>query len=156
MFHIESYFYQNVVGNKILYYNLFYQKYYGGEITINNLKSIRNERKLTGSEVAEYLNISVSFYYSLEAGRKTLTQEYLEKLSDFYGVSIDYLLGRTAIEEINPETANELLEVKKVDPDLFTEMCRAKDLPEEDRKKVREYAAMLIEKRLRDNQKNND
>lgn len=73
----------------------------------------------------------------------------LEKLADYYGVSIDYLLGRVASETINPETINQIVEVKKVDPELFTEMCRAKNLPEEDRQKVKEYAAMLIEKRLR-------
>ncbi len=111
---------------------------------------------MTGLEVAEYLNISVSFYYSLEAGRKTLTQEYLEKLSELYRISIDQLLGKDYSTEIDPVLANATNEIIKVDPDLFTEMCRAKDLPEDDRKKVREYAAMLIEKRLREKEKNKE
>ncbi len=49
---------------------------------------------MTGAQVAEYLNVSTPFYYGLENGSKTLNQEYLEKLSTLFGISIDELLGR--------------------------------------------------------------
>jgi transcriptional regulator with XRE-family HTH domain len=121
----------------------------GGWHISNNLKVFRDERKLSGIDVANYLNISPQFYYDLEKGRRTLTQEYLEKLSDFYNTTIDSLLDRIK-KETEPSFVNDAEQMYRVDPELFTEMCRAKSLPEEDRVKVREYAALLIEKRLRE------
>jgi len=119
-------------------------------VLINNLKKLRSSRKLSGLDLAEVLNISNPQYYGLESGRKTLNEEYLVKLADFYGVTIDYILGRTVSEEINPETANKFLDIKKADPQLLAEIAKAKDLPAEDRKKIKEYASMLIEKHTRE------
>ena len=117
------------------------------------MKDLRKQRDLSGANVADYLNISVTHYYALERGTRGLNPEYLDKLSSFYGVSIDYLLGKTTEAQLSPDVITKVENIIKVDPDLFTEMCRAKDLPEEDRKKVREYAAMLIEKKLREENK---
>jgi transcriptional regulator with XRE-family HTH domain len=63
--------------------------------SINNLKKIRKSRGIEVPKIAEFLNISSSMYYGLESGDKTLSEEYLIKLSDFYNVTIDFLLGRT-------------------------------------------------------------
>lgn len=41
------------------------------------------------------MGISEPFYYKLESGDRGLTEEYLTKLSDFYDVTTDYLIGRT-------------------------------------------------------------
>jgi transcriptional regulator with XRE-family HTH domain len=129
--------------NRCYIYSIGIQK---GGVNINNLRSLRKERKRTGPDVAEYLNISIGFYYGLENGSKTLSQEYLERLSDYYGVSIDYLLGRTTTAKLNPELENTVKEIIKTDHDLFQGMCQAKDLPPEDREKIKEYTAILIEK----------
>lgn len=121
--------------------------------TINNLRQLRKDRNIKPSVITEYLNISQSHYFAMERGARSIDPQYLEKLSNFYSVTIDYLLGKTTEAKLSPDVITKVEDIIKVDPDLFTEMCRAKDLPDEDRKKVREYAAMLIEKRLREKNK---
>ena len=65
-----------------------------------NLRGIREDRDIKQKDIAKYLNISQNTYSQYETGVISLTAEVLIKLSDFYDVSIDYLLDRTN----NPET----------------------------------------------------
>ena len=60
-----------------------------------NLKSIREDKDIKQKDIAAYLNVSQNTYSQYETGVISLTAEVLIKLSDFYGVSIDYLLDRT-------------------------------------------------------------
>ena len=60
-----------------------------------NLKEIREDHDIKQKDIANYLNVSQNTYSQYETGVISLTAEILIKLSDFYGVSIDYLLDRT-------------------------------------------------------------
>ena len=60
-----------------------------------NLKNIREDRDIKQKEIAAMLNVSQNTYSQYETGVISLTAEVLIKLSDFYDVSIDYLLDRT-------------------------------------------------------------
>ena len=60
-----------------------------------NLRGIREDRDIKQKELARVLNVSQNTYSQYETGVISLTAEVLIKLSDFYGVSIDYLLDRT-------------------------------------------------------------
>ena len=60
-----------------------------------NLRGIREDRDIRQKEVAAYLNVSQNTYSQYETGVISLTAEVLDKLADYYGVSIDYLLDRT-------------------------------------------------------------
>ena len=60
-----------------------------------NLKSIREDRDIRQKDIAKYLNVSQNTYSQYETGVISITAEILIKLSDFYGVSVDYLLDRT-------------------------------------------------------------
>jgi len=60
-----------------------------------NLRSIREDSDIKQKDVAKILNVSQNTYSQYETGVIPLTAETLIKLSDFYGVSIDYLLDRT-------------------------------------------------------------
>lgn len=64
-----------------------------------NLKAIREDNDIKQKEIAKVLNVSQNTYSQYENGVISLTAEVLIKLSDFYNVSIDYLLDRTN----NPE-----------------------------------------------------
>ena len=66
----------------------------------DNLKALREDRDIKQKDIAKVLNVSQNTYSQYETGIISLTAEVLIKLSDFYGVSIDYLLDRTN----NPET----------------------------------------------------
>ncbi|MDE6659534.1 MAG: helix-turn-helix domain-containing protein [Eubacterium sp.] len=70
-------------------------------MTFDNLKNLRVDRDIKQKDVAKVLNVSQNTYSQYETGVIALTAEVLIKLSDFYGVSIDYLLDRTDNPEIN-------------------------------------------------------
>lgn len=60
-----------------------------------NLRGLREDRDIKQRDIAKILNVSQNTYSQYETGVISLTAEVLIKLSDYYGVSIDYLLDRT-------------------------------------------------------------
>ena len=66
-----------------------------------NLRSIREDKDLKQKDIAQILNVSQNTYSQYETGVISLTAEVLIKLSDYYNVSIDYLLDRTSKPDIN-------------------------------------------------------
>lgn len=74
----------------------------------DNLKAIREQRKLTKKEVAAGAGISERAYIAYEYGERDVSTDTLCKLADFYEVSTDELLGRdkpekTALERLESE-----------------------------------------------------
>lgn len=61
------------------------------------LKKLREEKGLLQKDIAKLLNITASAYGFYEQGKRDPDTDVLRKLADFYGVSIDYLMGRTDI-----------------------------------------------------------
>ena len=57
------------------------------------LRSLREDRDLTQSEIGKLLNKSQQGYNHIEAGRAELKIEDLAKLCRFYQVSADYIIG---------------------------------------------------------------
>ena len=53
--------------------------------------------------LAELLNVHQSTYSDYELGRLNIPVSALNTLADFYGVSVDYLLGRTDVKEPYPK-----------------------------------------------------
>ncbi len=66
-----------------------------------NVRALREDRDLRQRQVAAVLNVSQNTYSQYENGVIELTAEHLIKLADFYGVSVDYLLGRTRNPRLN-------------------------------------------------------
>lgn len=60
----------------------------------DNLKLLRESKKLTKKEVANSTNITERAYIAYEYGERDVSTETLIKLADFYGVTTDYILGR--------------------------------------------------------------
>ena len=65
-----------------------------------NLRGIREDRDIKQKDIAKVLIVSQNTYSQYETGIISLTAEVLIKLSDYYRVSVDYLLDRTD----NPHT----------------------------------------------------
>ena len=59
------------------------------------LRSLRISKSLTQSEVAEKLGLTTNAYQSYERGTSEPNCKSLRTLADYYGVSVDYLIGRT-------------------------------------------------------------
>lgn len=76
------------------------------------IKELRNEKKLTQQEVADYLGITRPAYTAYESGKRQPDFETLQKLATLFNVTTDFLLGRNN----TPEWANkeEVLELDKI------------------------------------------
>lgn len=59
------------------------------------LKQLREQKKLTQPQMADVLCVALSTYRSYENGSREPNIDILIKLSDFYEVSIDYILDHT-------------------------------------------------------------
>ena len=61
----------------------------------NRLRDVREDRDFKQKELAHLLRVHQTTYSDFELGRLNIPVPVLHTLADFYGVSIDYLLGRT-------------------------------------------------------------
>ena len=66
-----------------------------------NIKNLRKERAWRQVDVAAFLNVSQNTYSQYESGSLDLSTKNLVKLADLYGVSVDYVLGRTTNPTVN-------------------------------------------------------
>lgn len=73
------------------------------DILAKRLKSLRESRRIYQREVAEVLGITTRAYQFYESGRSEPNAKMLIAIADFYGVSTDYLLGRTERPDFEPE-----------------------------------------------------
>lgn len=56
------------------------------------MKQLREEHHYTKKFVADYLETSPSHYGECEKGEKLLSADFRVKLSDLYGISVEYFL----------------------------------------------------------------
>ena len=68
-----------------------------------NIRNLRVDGGYTQKQIAEYLGVSQNTYSQYEIGVLNYSVDVVMKLADFYGVSVDYLLGRTAKKEPYPK-----------------------------------------------------
>lgn len=59
------------------------------------IRDLREDKDLKQRELAEYLNCSQRVYSNYELGQRDIPTDILVKLSAFYNVSVDYILGLT-------------------------------------------------------------
>jgi transcriptional regulator with XRE-family HTH domain len=59
------------------------------------IRDLREDRDLKQRELADYLNCSQQVYSNYELGQRDIPSEMLIRLSRFYKVSVDYILGLT-------------------------------------------------------------
>lgn len=57
------------------------------------IRDLREDNDLTQKEIAKMLNCSQQVYSNYELGQRDIPTDILIKLSKFYNVSTDYILG---------------------------------------------------------------
>ena len=57
------------------------------------IRDLREDRDLTQRDLARILNCSQQVYSNYELGQRDIPTYVLIKLSSFYNVSVDYILG---------------------------------------------------------------
>lgn len=70
----------------------------------NRIKDLREDRDLFQKDISNILNITQRNYSYLETGKSDIPTDVLIKLSMFYNVSVDYILGITDIQKPYPRT----------------------------------------------------
>ena len=60
------------------------------------IRDLREDHDLKQRELAAYLNCSQRVYSNYELGQRDIPTDILIKLSNYYNVSVDYLLGLTS------------------------------------------------------------
>lgn len=79
------------------------------------IKKLRTNKKLTQKELADYIKVTHVSISGYESGNRHPDTETLQRLADFFGVSTDYLLGRSDTPNMSEQ---EELEAFANDPEL--------------------------------------
>jgi transcriptional regulator with XRE-family HTH domain len=78
----------------------------------SRIRSIRRQRNISGTKVAEMLGISAQYYYEIERGKKNLSAEMAARLAEIFEVTTDYLLGRIDTSQ-KVKTFNQIIGIDK-------------------------------------------
>ncbi len=103
------------------------------------IRKLREEEKLTQGYIAKHLGVVQQTYSNYERGNTEVPLEYLSKLADYYGVSIDYMMGRTSFQKPTEEL-NEEYSRNKTTGAVLSEMLR---LENDSREKLLDYIEFL-------------
>ena len=104
---------------------------------MNRLLDLRKERNCTQSQIAEVIGCTYQAYQRYEKGLREPDFATLQKLSEFFGVSIDYILGNSDVRTVLPgETP--LTDGEKALLDLFNRV------PKEQQQLVLDMVAVAL------------
>ena len=67
------------------------------------IRDLREDRDLSQKDLSGLLDVHQTTYSDYELGNLNVPVSSLHKLADFYGVSVDYLLGRTPVKTPYPK-----------------------------------------------------
>ena len=71
---------------------------------MNKLKLLRTERGESLEKIAKYLNVIIQTVSNYENEKRDMSPDTIIKLSEYFKVSTDYLLGKSDVR--NPEKVN--------------------------------------------------
>lgn len=106
------------------------------------LKSIREKKGISQNELASFLELSRPTITKYERGEREPDFVTLQKLADFFDVSVDYILGRTD----DPKGNNDL------DPDLRMISRAAHKMNPKKREKMLELLKISFEEEFEDDE----
>lgn len=102
------------------------------------LRGLREDNDLKQKEVAEILGTTQQHYSRYETGSYEIPVWALVKLSDYYGVSTDYLLGRVEYTDCTTELYQEIVNNK----DLAILVSDFLALPEKSKLSILDYTSL--------------
>ena len=105
------------------------------------IKKLRLQHSMTGEELGKIMGVSKVSVWQWENDINYPNNNLLIKLSKFFNVSIDYLLGQTDIPNRTFESKDEDISFK------FALYGEVKDLTEEEKQEIINYARYLKSKK---------
>ncbi|MBB5324188.1 transcriptional regulator with XRE-family HTH domain [Anoxybacillus tepidamans] len=128
----------------------------------DHLKYLRKQRNWTQEDVAQHLNVSRSQISKWENGEMLPDLQSIEKLSELYDVSIDFLVGkRTNKKELLREVSRiyqtdavdekmlDIIDYLKQNPDIEQAIHSLAQLPAKKRKHIESAITTIIQEFLR-------
>ena len=94
----------------------------------DRIRELRENKKLSSKDLCSILDFNPSTYSKLENNKKSIDVEELKKISEFYDVSADYILG---------------IDEPKID--IIAYMKKDKELDDKDIKEVEMILSMMDE-----------
>lgn len=92
------------------------------------LRKLRESRGLTLEQVAEALGSKNQYISNYELGKRRPDYEMLSRFADFYGVSVDFLLGRGTqeimLDSFTYAMQNETKELEESDKAVLLSLAR--------------------------------
>lgn len=67
---------------------------------MTRIEKLRKQKGVSGKQAAEEIGMNYRTYYNYEKGLREPNSEALIQIAQYYGVSLDYLLGRTDIPDL--------------------------------------------------------
>ena len=130
-------------------------------IRIDRLKALRKRKGLSQEDIAPKVGVKYGTYRNWEQGVRDPGTEALIRLAEFFGVSVDYLLGQSEVEGrrdsavMESETQDghqagdeeDILNRLKNDPATRMVAKISGDLTDEGKKDLLKYAELLRNQR---------
>jgi len=112
----------------------------------SRLRELRTEKDLTQAELGKVLGVGKTTISQYESETRKPDGDMLCRISNFFNISADYLLGLSNIRTISPNVAET--------PAHYTPEVQAAhriddptdELPEEARKTIEEFKAFVLER----------
>lgn len=101
------------------------------------IRDLREDSDKTQSELAEYLGTTAQYYGKYEKGERELPFARAIELAEYYGVSLDYLAGKTNVKEVRSDTS--------LGEDEFRLLREFRGLSERNKGKLELFAEQLSE-----------
>lgn len=124
----------------------------------NRIRELRKKKNLTMKQLGAILGLAESTISQYETGRREPDTKTLIKLSDYFGVTVDYLLGNTesplifrpshtapvAFDEQKIMEAAGIDPLKEIDIGFYGAYS---ELTEDDKKTIRDMVMLMRERR---------
>ena len=115
------------------------------------LKEIRNEYQYSQLKLSEQLGVSRSAVAMWESGSSQPDNDMLLRIADIFGVSTDYLLGKTDIKKAPTQSVDAIT----FDDFTYAMHNEAKDLTPENKQKLLELAQFFKEQQQKESGEEN-
>lgn len=111
------------------------------------LKYLRNSERLTQAEMAKKIDVARTTYAMYEQNKREPDNEILQRIADYFDVSIDYLFGRTnephsdkGTNEFNAmDEINHLLKKYNIDQSGFFDIEKWRAMGPEEIRELESY-----------------
>jgi transcriptional regulator with XRE-family HTH domain len=120
------------------------------------IKELRKKKGLTQKSLASYLGISDRAIGYYENEQRTPPPDILQKIADFFDVSVDYLLGRTDKRNINTsDDVDERLHkvMQELGPDVLLAFYDLPNMTDEEKENVITLLEVIKAKREKQKKK---